>query len=111
MSAPRSSITKPLSRNNQAHLKDKSSSGQSLSVGLPASYAHPNRDIRDRNGPEDTMTQTQAINQDSHRHPIRRFVAFLYGLASYVVFFVTFLYAIGFVSGLLVPKTIDNGMA
>jgi methanethiol S-methyltransferase len=57
------------------------------------------------------MTQTQAINQDSHRHPIRRFVAFLYGLASYVVFFVTFLYAIGFVSGLLVPKTIDNGMA
>jgi protein-S-isoprenylcysteine O-methyltransferase Ste14 len=40
-----------------------------------------------------------------------RLIAFLYGLVSYLVFFFTFLYAIGFVSGLVVPKTIDTGVA
>jgi len=38
-----------------------------------------------------------------------RILAFLYGLVSYVLFLGTFLYAIGFVTGLPVPKTIDGG--
>lgn len=38
-----------------------------------------------------------------------RFIAFFYGLVSYVVFFASFLYAIGFVESLFAPKTIDSG--
>jgi methanethiol S-methyltransferase len=58
------------------------------------------------------MTQFQAIGQDTHRghgNLVSRIIALLYGIASYVIFFITFLYAIGFVEGLLVPKTIDTG--
>jgi protein-S-isoprenylcysteine O-methyltransferase Ste14 len=38
-----------------------------------------------------------------------RLIALLYGLAAYLVFFFAFLYAIGFVEDLWVPKTIDTG--
>lgn len=38
-----------------------------------------------------------------------KILAFLYGLASYLFFLVTFLYAMGFVTGIVVPKTIDMG--
>jgi protein-S-isoprenylcysteine O-methyltransferase Ste14 len=38
-----------------------------------------------------------------------RILAFFYGLLAYVVFLAAFLYAIGFIAGLVVPKTIDTG--
>ena len=40
-----------------------------------------------------------------------RIVAFLYGLVAYLVFLGSFLYAIGFVTGLWVPRTLNNGPA
>jgi protein-S-isoprenylcysteine O-methyltransferase Ste14 len=38
-------------------------------------------------------------------------IAFLYGLVAYIAFLGAFLYAIGFVTGIGVPKTIDTGPA
>ena len=55
------------------------------------------------------MTQTQTIGPAVPGNRIFRLAAFLYGLVAYLVFFVAFLYAVGFVSGLVVPKTIDSG--
>ena len=40
-----------------------------------------------------------------------RVIALLYGLIAYLVFAATIIYSIGFVTGLVVPKTIDSGPA
>src|SRR4051794_36173124 len=40
---------------------------------------------------------------------LSRVTIFFYGILCYLVFFATFLYALGFVGDLYVPKSIDSG--
>jgi protein-S-isoprenylcysteine O-methyltransferase Ste14 len=64
-----------------------------------------------RNGSESAMsTRIETIQEQvpAPGHLAGRILAFFYGLAAYLIFFVTFLFAVGFVEDLVVPKTIDG---
>ncbi|HEY1544792.1 MAG TPA: isoprenylcysteine carboxylmethyltransferase family protein [Xanthobacteraceae bacterium] len=57
------------------------------------------------------MSEMQATGRDvrSDGSTLGRVMTFLYGMACYAVFFASFLYALGFVEGLVVPKAVDDG--
>jgi methanethiol S-methyltransferase len=59
---------------------------------------------------QDQLMSDHAIQPPSAKTTAGGLVAMLYGIATYLLFLVAFLYAIAFVGNLPVPKTIDSGL-
>src|SRR3990172_8590537 len=58
----------------------------------------------------------KGYDQNKHRDAyqkgtiaVAKTIAFIYGLASYAIFVITFFYTVGFVGNIVVPKSIDDG--
>ena len=59
---------------------------------------------------QDQLMSDHAISSPSAQTTAGGLVAMLYGIATYLLFLATFLYAIAFVGNLPAPKTIDSGL-
>ena len=55
------------------------------------------------------MSEARAIGSALPANRMLKFTAFLFGAVAYFTFLFTILYAIGFVSDLVVPKAIAHG--
>ncbi|MCW5966233.1 MAG: DUF3455 domain-containing protein [Bryobacterales bacterium] len=53
-------------------------------------------------------THTNSVQHEKTAHVLSRTAVFLFGVAAYVVFLATFVYAIGFVGNIGVPKSLDS---
>src|SRR6185295_2948223 len=86
----------------------RSSGGQSLCGGFAGSCKH--QSCFSISLLSHFMSDARLIDPAMPDNRMLKFTAFLYGAVAYLTFLGTILYAIGFVSGLVVPKTIDTGV-
>jgi hypothetical protein len=75
-----------------------------LGIGNVAKW-HPSRDNDCQGGPSDYGRRLGFCRWGAGK--IMGAIAFLFGIANYLVFFASFLDGVGFVNDLPVPKTID----